>query len=164
MTTRAKGRCSSATAERPFNLKTGVSNIRVIGREERTNSERAQYRFLLHSLTATPHPPQFVDIIWFPRNTQEINRNGEIADLSWVQSSQFLRNRNLNNSQREVLHAMVSTAPRDSLVIAHGIVLLQPSFTHTNADVTAQGLLEQEKPPRLPPQHRYGYPINYLAG
>jgi hypothetical protein len=163
MTTRSKGRFSTAKTNRHLNLKAGVSTIRVIGREERTNSEQAQYRFLLHSLTTTRHPPQFVDIIWFPRNTQGINRDGEIADLPWAQSIQFLRN--LNNSQGEVLRAMVSTAPRDSLVIAHGIpVFLQRSFTYTNADATAQGLLEQGKQPRLPPQHRYGYPIKYLAG
>jgi hypothetical protein len=163
MTKRAKGRYSTATAERPFNLETGVSNIRVIGREERTNSERAQYRFLRHSLTTTRHPPRFVDVIWFPRNMQGIKRDGEIADLSWIQSPQFLRN--LNNSQREVLRAMVSTAPRDSLVIAHGIlILLQRSFTHANADATEQGLLEQGKQLRLPPQHRYGYPIKHLVG
>jgi hypothetical protein len=135
----------------------------VIGREERTNAEQAQYRFLLHSLTVTRHPPLFVDIIWFPRNTQRINRGEQITDPPWVQSFQVLRN--INNSQREVLRAMVSTDPRDSLVIAHGmLVLLQRSFTQTNADVTAQGLLEQGKQPRLPPQRRYGYFMNYLAG
>ena len=132
MTTRARGRYSSAKTKHHLNLKAGVSTIRVIGREERTNSEHAQYRFLFHSLTTTRHPPQFVNIIWFPRNTQRINRDGEIVDRSWVQPFQFLRN--LNNSQSEVLRAMVSTAPRDSLVIAHGIlVLLQRSFTYTNA-------------------------------
>jgi len=135
-------------------LKADVSNIRVIGREEPTNAEQAQYRFLRHSLTVTRHPPLFVDIIWFPSNTQGINRDGEIADLSWTQSFQFLTN--LNDSQRAVVRAMVSTAPRDSLVIAHGILVLQRSLTHTNADVTTQGLLEQGKQPRLPPQHRSG--------
>ena len=135
----------------------------MIGREERTNAEQAQYRFLLHSLTVTRHPPLFVDIIWFPNNTQGINRSEQLADLPWVQSFQF--SRSINNSQREVLRAMVSTDPQDSLVIAHGILfLLQLSSSHVNADMVAQGLLEQGKQPRLPPQRRYGYPMNYLAG
>ena len=132
----------------------------MIGREERTNAERAQYRFLLHSLTVTRHPPLFVDIIWFPKSTQGINRDEQI-DLSRIQPFLFLRN--LNNSQGEVLRAMISTDPRDSLVIAHGILVLQRSFTHTN-DVTAQGLPEQGKPPRSLPQRRYGYHMNYLVG
>lgn len=102
-------------------LKGEVSRIRVIGREERTNAEQAQYRFLLHSLTSARHTPPFVNIIWCPGNAQEIESDGEI-DLSCGQSSQVLKD--LNDSQRDVVRAMVSTAPRDLLVIAHGMCTL----------------------------------------
>ena len=122
MPTGAKGRSSTARIGGPDKLKGGVSNIRVIGREERTNAEQAQYRFLRHSLTVTRHSPLFVDIIWFPRNTQEINRDEDIADLPRIHSFRLFTN--LNNSQRAVVRAMISTAPRNSLVIAHGILVL----------------------------------------
>lgn len=134
----------------------------MIGREERTNAEQAQYRFLLHSLTTARHTPPFVNIIWFPGNAQEIESDGEI-DLSCGRSSQVLKN--LNDSQREVVRAMVSTAPRDLLVIAHGMcTLLQLSFTHANTDVLAQGLPEQGNQPQSLQQHLYGYPTNGHAG
>jgi hypothetical protein len=134
----------------------------VIGREERTNAEQAQYRFLLHSLTAARHTPPFVNTIWFTGNAQEIESDGEI-DLSCGLSSQVLKI--LNDSQQEVVRAMVSTAPRDLLVVAHGMrAFLQLSFIHTNIDVISQGLPEQGKQPQSPRQHRYGNPTNGHAG
>src|SRR5579863_10030578 len=126
MTKGAKGRCSSATTERP--LRGDISHIRVIGREERTNAEQAQYRLLLRSLTAARSPPPFVNIIWFPRNTKGIKGNRE-PNLLWQQSSQILKD--LNDSQKGIVCAMVSVTPQDSLVIAHGIyICLQRSFIH----------------------------------
>jgi hypothetical protein len=94
----------------------------VIGREERTNAEQAQYRFLLRSLTVARRTPPFVDIVWFPRNTQVIGRDEE-SILSRGQSNQILEN--LNDSQRAIVRAMVSTTPQDSLVIAHGMHVLR---------------------------------------
>ncbi|KAI0002119.1 P-loop containing nucleoside triphosphate hydrolase protein, partial [Russula compacta] len=94
-----------------------ISRIRVIGREERTPAEQAQYYFLLSSLTATRRIPLFVDVIWFPGKTQEIVRDEEI-NLSNNYAYRILEN--LNNSQRGVVDAMLSTATRNSLVIAHG--------------------------------------------
>jgi hypothetical protein len=99
-----------------------VSHIRVMGREERTNAEQAQYRLLSFSLTITRRPPPFVDIVWFPGNTQVIERDEE-SILSCGQSIQILEN--LNNSQRAIVRAMVSTTPQDSLVIAHGMHVLR---------------------------------------
>jgi hypothetical protein len=90
----------------------------VIGREERTNAEQAQYRFLFFSLTGPRHTPPFVNIIWFPGNVPGIMGEGKI-DLSCSKASHVLKD--LNDSQKEIVQAMVSTASRDSLVIAHGI-------------------------------------------
>ena len=115
MTKGVKGRCSSAMPLRP--LSGDISHIRVIGREERTNSEQAQYRFLLLFLTAAHPPPPFVDVIWFPRNTEGIE-GGEEIELSCNPTSPILEN--LNKSQEGIVRAMVSTTPKDSLVIAHG--------------------------------------------
>ena len=143
-------------------LRAGVSHIRVIGREERTNAEQAQYRLLLRSLSVTRHTPPFVNLIWFPGNTQDPMRSGGISSLCG-RSPQILEA--LNDSQKGIVRAMVSTDPRDSLVIAHGIlILLQLSFSHADADMIAQGPLEQGKQRQSPQQHQYGHRINSHAG
>jgi hypothetical protein len=126
MTKGVKGRCSSARTERP--LKGDISHIRVIGREERTNAEQAQYRFLLLSLTAARLIPPFVNIIWFPANAQGIKHDDEEIDISCDQTYNILKN--LNDSQRAIVRAMVSTASRDSLVIAHGTYTYTPTIVH----------------------------------
>jgi len=93
----------------------------VIGCEGRTNAEQVQYRFLLSALTgANASTPLFVNRIWFPRaeNTQgtEYDKN-----LFFSCDHEFLKK--LNHSQREIVGAVLSPAPQDSLVIAHGIVV-----------------------------------------
>src|SRR5260221_4658988 len=110
-------------------LRADVSHIRVIGREERTNAEQAQYRLLLSSLSATRHTPPFVNLVWFPRNAQGSMHAGGISP-SCGRSPQILKK--LNDSQKGIVRAMVSTDPQDSLVIAHGmLILLQRSHTLT---------------------------------
>ena len=141
-----------------------VASIRVIGREGPTNSEKAQYHFVLLSLTAASASttPLFVNRIWFPKNTQRSKRDKTIY-LSSEHASQILER--LNDSQRQIVGAMVYPAPQDSLVIAHGIVIpLQPLVTHTDVDVITQGLPERGRRPQLPQQQRYGYPVNCHAG
>jgi len=122
----AKGRRSSARTVQP--LKGDVARIRVIGREERTNSEQVQYRFLLSALTgaSASSTPLFVNRIWFP---QAENAQGTEYDkntyLPCDHESQVLKK--LNHSQRDIVGAMLSPAPQDSLVIAHGIVIPFPT-------------------------------------
>ena len=115
-----EGRSSSARTERP--LRGDVSHIRVIGREERTNAEKAQYHFLLFSLTVARSTPLFANIIWFPGNTKATERDREIS-LSCGQSFQVMKT--LNDSQREIVHAMISGTPQDSLIIVHGMHTLR---------------------------------------
>jgi hypothetical protein len=136
----------------------------VIGREDRTNSEKAQYHFLLLSLTAASasSTPLFVNRIWFPKNNRGCKHDKTIYSLC-EHASQILEG--LNDSQREIVGAMLSPAPQDSLVIAHGIVIpLQPLVTHTDVDVITQGLPERGRRPQLPQHQRYGYPVNCRAG
>jgi hypothetical protein len=136
----------------------------VIGCEERSNSEHAQYYFLLSSLTDTHPIPSFVTAIWFPGKAQGIeHRDKGIHSLR--DHAQNLEK--LNNSQREIVGAMLSPAPHDSLVIAHGMVSSYPLHllaTDADAGMIAQGLLEQGRRPRLPRQQRYGYPVNRRVG
>ncbi|KAF8462633.1 P-loop containing nucleoside triphosphate hydrolase protein [Russula ochroleuca] len=115
----AKGRRSSARTERQ--LKGDVARIRVIGCEERTNSEHAQYHFLLSSLTEARHTPSFVTTVWFPKKARGIEHRNKGARLLCNHTSQSdLILARLNDSQREIVGAMLSPAPQDSLVIAHG--------------------------------------------
>ena len=92
----------------------------MIGREERTNSEQLQYRFLLLALTgASPSSiPLFINRIWFPG--AEITQNDKNKNI-YSSCDQILEK--LNQSQKEIVGAMLSPAPQDSLVIAHGIVI-----------------------------------------
>jgi regulator of nonsense transcripts 1 len=114
----AKGRRSSARTVQP--LEGDVARIRVIGREERTNSEQVQYRFLLSALTgaSASSTPLFVNRIWFPwaENTQDTEYDN--IYLSCDHESQILEK--LNHSQREIVGTMLSPAQQDSLIIAHG--------------------------------------------
>jgi len=110
-------------------LRADVSHIRVIGREGPTNAEQAQYRLLLSSLSVARHTPLFVNLVWFPRNAQGSMRAGGISS-SCGRSPQIPER--LNDSQKGIVRAMVSTDPQDSLVIAHGmLILLQRCRTPT---------------------------------
>jgi hypothetical protein len=117
------------------------------------------------------HAPSFVTTIWSPGKAQGIeHRDNEthiLRDHGSVigsQSDSILEK--LNNSQRRIVGAMLSPAPQDSLVIAHGIIItfFNRWPAHTDANVIAQGLLERGKPPRLPEQQRYGNPVDCRAG
>jgi len=102
----------------------------VIGREERTNSEQAQYRFLLSAFTGAraSSTALFVNRIWFPENTQGIEYDKSIHP-SCDHASPILEK--LNHSQREIVGAMLSPAPQDSLVVAHGIVIPFSTVDHS---------------------------------
>lgn len=148
--------------ERP--LKGEVARIQVVGREGRTNSESAKYHFLLLSLTvaSASSTPLLVDRIWFSKNTQK-SKHDKTIHLSCEHASQILER--LNDSQRKIVDTMLSPAPQDSLVIAHGIVIpLRTLVTHIDVDIITQGLLEPGRRPRSQQQQRYGYLVNSRAG
>jgi regulator of nonsense transcripts 1 len=102
----------------------------VIGREELTNSEQAQYHFLRFSFTDARRTPPFVTAIWSPGKAQEIEHHDDEIHLSSDHASKILEK--LNNSQREIVGAMLSSAPQDSLVIAHGIVIPSSIIGHSH--------------------------------
>jgi hypothetical protein len=112
--------------ERAF--KGDVSRIRVIGREEHTNAEQARYRFLMFSLRVTLHVPSFINAIWFPGEAQLLERYEEVG-LSRGHEPRVLDK--LNESQKVIVGAMLSTDPRDSLVIVHGIFITCPTVIRT---------------------------------
>lgn len=91
-----------------------VQNVRVIGRQELTYSEKARDEFLLHVLQGkkTLRNSTFIRKLWFPphRKHRSGNRTENFAPPK-------LNLPNLNPSQVEAVSAMISKEP---LIIVHG--------------------------------------------
>jgi regulator of nonsense transcripts 1 len=93
-----------------------VQNVRVIGRQEPTNSEKARDKFFLHVLQGkkTLRNSTFIRRLWFPSHRK--NRGGNRTQIPAF--TPLYRNiPDLNPSQNEAVSAMVSEEP---LVIVHG--------------------------------------------
>lgn len=98
-----------------------VDTIRVIGREELTNAERAQYELLVRILQGDirlPGTSPFIDVIWFTDEKKILNR-GECS-MSRYQLDGTPGLDHVNPSQYEVVVAMCSTTEDSGLVIVHG--------------------------------------------
>lgn len=95
------------------NLSGIVERVRVVGREELTNSERARDEFVLHVLQGrwSVIDSPFIRLLWFP---SPVNPRKTGVCLA----STHLSSKRLNESQRSVIGAMV--ADDLPLVIAHG--------------------------------------------
>jgi hypothetical protein len=111
------------------------------------------------------HAPSFVTTIWFPGKVQGIEHHDVHLSSDYASQSDSILEK-LNNSQRNIVGAILSPAPQDSLVIVHGIVITLFNCwpAHTDANVIAQGPLERGKLRRLPEQQRYGNPVDCRAG
>ncbi|PBK86105.1 hypothetical protein ARMGADRAFT_941008 [Armillaria gallica] len=90
-----------------------VTGVKIFGRERATNAEKARDMFLLHALQGECHIRQskFVRMLWFPTNEDKKELVASSAQTSSVCVGK------LNESQREVVSAMISTRP---LVLVHG--------------------------------------------
>jgi regulator of nonsense transcripts 1 len=99
-------RAQSATTSGTF------QRVRVVGREDLTNSERARNEFVLLVLRGerTLAESPFVRYIWFP-SEDELQR-------SPVESTSHNISEEMNDSQRKVIAAMVSE--QTDLIITHG--------------------------------------------
>ncbi|KAK0189342.1 P-loop containing nucleoside triphosphate hydrolase protein [Armillaria mellea] len=90
-----------------------VTGVKVLGRERATNAEVARDMLLLRALQGECHIKQskFARMLWFPSNEdmKELVVSGARTASAFVGK--------LNDSQREVVSAMVSTRP---LVLVHG--------------------------------------------
>ena len=108
-----------------------VSRILVIGREDRTCVENAQYQFLRSTLTRSHCRPVpfFIDAIWFPKNLK--GQSGCPNARMEPSFGHALHLERLNDLQREVATAMLSVSAYYSLVIAHGILRLHDFFDNT---------------------------------
>ncbi|KAI0737252.1 P-loop containing nucleoside triphosphate hydrolase protein [Daedaleopsis nitida] len=93
----------------------GATKVRVVGREEATNSERARDDFLLRVLQgeAVLHHSPFVRLLWIQTVAPKKCKKKESARVATPPSFELL-----NPSQKRVALAMISND--EPLVIAHG--------------------------------------------
>ncbi|PBK86038.1 P-loop containing nucleoside triphosphate hydrolase protein [Armillaria gallica] len=110
--TKAHGKRTSINVSGSFNGT--VTGVKVLGRERATNAEKARDILLLHALQGKCHLKQskFVRMLWFPCKEDEKDLVG-----SNTQISSDISAGELNESQRQVVLAMISSRP---LVIVHG--------------------------------------------
>lgn len=90
-----------------------LASVRVVGRQDLTNSEKAREEMLLLYLQKqkSVRDSFFIRMLWFPSRRQQLNpQDGNAAPPPTVSIP-------LNNSQLEAVRAMVSQTP---LVIIHG--------------------------------------------
>jgi hypothetical protein len=108
----ANGRVTDIKFDRGQFLMGGLAAVRVVGKEELTNAERARDEFLLLALRGELQvtDAKFIRFLWFPRLTdaQELNATG-FGIASRVSS--------LNDSQNRALERMMSARP---IVIVQG--------------------------------------------
>lgn len=95
-----------------------LQSVKVIGRQELTNSEKARDELILLLLQGrkTLRNSPFIRSIWFLRWKKLKNRDGS-TDFSQAEARALTQQMGLNPSQQEVGLAMVSGPP---IVIAHG--------------------------------------------
>ncbi|KAI5119293.1 hypothetical protein M0805_008208 [Coniferiporia weirii] len=94
-----------------------IKGVRVVGREELTNAERARENFILHLLqgkcTLTNPAFPFIRHIWFPSG-----RRKAPVPVTHAKARKGQADRLLNQSQSNVVEAMVSTS--EPIVVTHG--------------------------------------------
>ncbi len=93
----------------------GIERIRVVGREESTNSEVARDEFILQLLQGSISSlteSQFVEMLWFSSNTPQ---QPYFSTAPYAYYDSFSK---LNPSQKEVVGAMWS--PYEPLVVVQG--------------------------------------------
>ncbi|PBK86089.1 P-loop containing nucleoside triphosphate hydrolase protein [Armillaria gallica] len=109
--TNVHGKRTNINVSGPFHGK--VTSVKVFGRERATNAEMARDMLLLRALQGECHIRQskFVRMLWFPTNEDKKELVASSAQTSSICVGK------LNESQREVVSAMISTRP---LVLVHG--------------------------------------------
>ncbi|KAK0216388.1 P-loop containing nucleoside triphosphate hydrolase protein [Armillaria fumosa] len=109
--TNAHGKRTNINVSGPFHGK--VAGVKVFGRERATNAEKARDMLLLRVLQGDCHIRQskFVRMLWFPNKEDKKKLVTSNAQTPSICAGK------LNESQREVVSAMMSSQP---LVLVHG--------------------------------------------
>jgi len=102
-----------------------LSTVKVLGREELTNAEKAhdELLFLLLTCKKDLRTSPFVRDLWFP-TWKDVHEPPDVVDEYYADS--IISKMGLNDSQRAVVQAMVGEQPT---VVTHGILGLLPIFT-----------------------------------
>jgi len=103
-----------------------LSTVKVLGRQELTNAEKAQEElmFLLLTCKKDLRTSPFIRSVWFP-TWKDIHAPPDIVDEHYADS--VIDSMGLNVSQRAVVKAMVGEQP---IVVTHGTPALPRSIHH----------------------------------
>lgn len=93
-----------------------LRHVKVVGRPDATNPEKAQNEFILLVMTGikTMRDSPFIRMIWFPR-WKQLGVDPIVIDFQ--DADNIVKKIGLNESQRAAVHAMVGPLP---LVVVHG--------------------------------------------
>jgi regulator of nonsense transcripts 1 len=94
-----------------------LSTVKVLGREELTNAEKAhdELLFLLLTCQKDLRTSPFIRDLWFP-TWKDMHEPPDVVDEHYADS--VISKMGLNDSQRVVVQAMVGEQP---IVVTHGI-------------------------------------------
>ena len=142
----------------------GVTQVRVIGRQNLTNTEKARERLIHCLLTGLKNLREspFIRLIWFPLWKKLSFQTIRIAPVpDYVDNITFKMR--LNDSQRRVVVAMTSENELP-LVVTHGTLLLKTLSKQYIHERYLQVPQERVKQPRLPPHLEYGIFVAAMCG
>ncbi|KAH9925856.1 P-loop containing nucleoside triphosphate hydrolase protein, partial [Epithele typhae] len=120
----------------PKVLDGSIVSVRVVGREEATNAERARDGFIFRALRGETRPlasAHFVNALWFTEGQAKVQKRQRDG------ASVF--HPRLNGSQKEVVEAMLD--PEEMLVVAHG----PPGTGKTSTIAVALGVWSSARKP-----------------
>jgi len=88
-----------------------LQHVKVVGRSDLTNPEKAQNEFILPVMTGTKalRDSPFIRMVWFP-NWKQLSVDPIIIDFQ--DADIVVQKIGLNESQRAAIHAMVGALPR----------------------------------------------------
>ena len=103
-----------------------LSTVKVLGRQELTNAEKAhdELLFLLLTCKKDLRTSPFVRSVWFP-TWKDMHAPPDVVDKRYADS--VISTMGLNDSQRAVVQAMVGEQP---IVVTHGIPALLSNIHH----------------------------------
>ena len=112
----AKGKTTTINIEGKSYPKGGLREVKVVGRADYTNSEKARDELIHLIMTGrkTIRKSPFIRRLWFPR-WKSIDFESTVVEFDYAEMMAGVMN--LNDSQRAAMHAMVGDLP---LVVVHG--------------------------------------------
>lgn len=112
----AKGKTTTINIEGKNYPKGGLREVKVVGRADNTNAEKARDEFIYLILTGRKslRGSPFIRRLWFPR-WKCIDCESTVVEFEYAEEMASVMK--LNDSQRAAMHAMVGDLP---LIVVHG--------------------------------------------